>query len=177
MDTREPRLGIDIGRVIIAGDHYSSGEDTSFFDGGIDNALRTPAVAGSFEAIARLTERFGGRVWLVSKCGEPVEARTRHWLDHHRFFAATGVSADHLRFCRRRPDKAVHCAELAITHFVDDTVEVLDALDGLVPHRYLFGPRPAPAPDALVPVATWPEAEAAITATLPWPGTVHRAVR
>ncbi|WUJ72316.1 hypothetical protein OG809_03410 [Kribbella soli] len=47
------RLGIDIGRVIIDG---SSGPgDTSFFSGDTAAMLRTPAVPGAFEAIARFT--------------------------------------------------------------------------------------------------------------------------
>src|SRR6516225_7005778 len=93
----EPRLGIDIGRVIIGG----AGADTQFFQGEA-RAMATPAVAGALPAVAELVRRFAGKVWLVSKCGPSVEARTRRWLDAHAFFTVTGLARDRLRFCRER---------------------------------------------------------------------------
>lgn len=154
MTPQEPRLGVDIGRVIIDGSSPDGG-DTSFFRGGLDNALHTPPVNGVFEALTVLVQRFDGRVWLVSKCQERVELRTKAWLEHHEVFDRTGLSADHLRFCRRRSEKAPICAGLGITHFIDDRVDVLAPMRGVVEHRYLFGtelrpgddPRLTPAPD------------------------------
>ncbi|MGW7683619.1 hypothetical protein ACWGID_22975 [Kribbella sp. NPDC054772] len=129
------RLGIDIGRVIIDG---SSGPgDTAFFSGDTAAMLRTPAVPGAFEAIARLVPLFD-EAWLVSKCGPRIQQRSLEWLRHHRFFERTGVPAGNVRFCLRRPEKAVHCAELGITHFVDDKADVIAAISAVVPHRYLF---------------------------------------
>ncbi|MFC0532150.1 hypothetical protein [Phytohabitans kaempferiae] len=165
MKDRIPRLGIDIGRVIIDGTSHPEGGDTAFFAGDTATMLRTPAVPGAFEAIARLVARFEGRAWLVSKCGERVQRRTLHWLDHHDFAGRTGIAPDRVRFCRRRPDKAIHCAELGITHFVDDKLDVHEALRGMVPHLYLFG-RQARCPAWLAHTPTWPAAEAAITAAL-----------
>jgi hypothetical protein len=159
------RLGIDIGRVIIDGSAHPTGDDTAFFKGGIDNALRTPAMPGAFESIARLTEIFEGRVWLVSKCGERVEARTRQWLEHHRFFERTAIDARHLRFCRQRPEKAIHCAELEITHFVDDRPDVLLALQGVVEYRYLFGPQRGAVPGDVVHCLDWDVAERAVASS------------
>src|ERR1700761_8788128 len=92
------RLGVDVGRVIIAGD----GPDTSFVGGTEDDALRAPAIAGAFDALAHLRVRFAGRVWLVSKCGKRVEGRTRTWLAHHHFFEITGLDPGNLLFCRTR---------------------------------------------------------------------------
>ena len=161
----EPTLGIDIGRVIIGGGEPGGG-DTSFFDGSVDEAMRTPAVEGAFDAIARLTERFDGRVWLVSKCGPRTEERTRQWLDHHDFHGRTAVPADHVRFCRERAQKAGHCEELGVTHFVDDKAEVLGYLRGLVPHLFLFGPQDAPPPAWTVAVETWSAAEIAVLASI-----------
>ncbi|MFG1818401.1 hypothetical protein ACGFIF_31875 [Kribbella sp. NPDC049174] len=139
------RLGIDIGRVIIDG---SSGTgDTSFFSGDTTAMLRTPAVPGAFEAIARLVPRFGA-AWLISKCGPRVQQRSLEWLRHHRFFELTGIAEGNVRFCLQRPQKAIHCADLGITHFVDDKPDVIAAIDGVVPYRYLF--------------RTWAETEAAI---------------
>ena len=164
----EVRLGIDIGRVIIDGSSHPDGDDTAFFRGGVENALRTPAMPGALDSITHLAPRFDGRVWLVSKCGERVAERSRAWLRHHRFFETTGIDPEHLRFCRQRPEKAIHCAELAITHFVDDRLDVLDALDVLVPHRFLFGPQKAGTPrrPGVVPVLTWAAVEEAVHATL-----------
>ena len=130
------RLGIDIGRVIINGSKGSG--DTSFFSGDTAAMLRTPAVPGAFDAIARLVPLFGGRAWLVSKCGPRVQQRSLEWLRHHRFFDRTGIAEGNVRFCLRRPDKAIICADLAITHFVDDKPDVIAAIEPVVPHRYLF---------------------------------------
>jgi hypothetical protein len=58
---REPRLGIDIGRVIISGDAHPDGGDTAFFEGDEAMMLAIPEMPGAFEAIATLTRRFGGR--------------------------------------------------------------------------------------------------------------------
>jgi hypothetical protein len=156
---REPRLGVDIGRVIIAGD----GPDTSFVGGSEEDALRAPAIAGAFEALARLRVRFDGRVWLVSKCGARVQARTHAWLDHHRFFEETGIERAHLRFCRARHEKAPICGELRITCFIDDRLDVLDALEGIVTTRLLFGSNVSSTP-GVTAVPDWIEAERAAVA-------------
>ncbi|WP_329481453.1 hypothetical protein OG555_04760 [Kribbella sp. NBC_01484] len=139
------RLGIDIGRVIIDGSSGSG--DTSFFSGDTAAMLRTPAVPGAFAAIARLVPLFG-EAWLVSKCGPRVQRRSVEWLRHHRFFELTGIAEGNVRFCLRRPEKAIHCADLGITHFVDDKADVIAAITPVVPHGYLF--------------TNWPTTEASI---------------
>jgi hypothetical protein len=155
-----PTLGVDIGRVIIEGD----GPDTSFVGGTEAEALRAPAMAGAVESLGRLRERFAGRVWLVSKCGPKIQARSRLWLDRHRFFQTTGIPYGQLRFCRDRKDKAPICEELGIGFFVDDRFDVLAAMRGIVRHRFQFGA--VSAPEGVVPVPTWAAAEAAILAAL-----------
>ncbi|MGW4940301.1 hypothetical protein ACWEOZ_01740 [Actinoplanes sp. NPDC004185] len=164
MTTQHLRLGVDIGRVIIGGG-APGGHDTQFFSGDTARMLATPAVPAAIDTLARLVPLFG-QVWLISKCGERVQRHTRQWLDHHDFAARTGVPGDHLRFCLRRPDKAVHCAQLGITHFVDDKLDVHRALRGVVPHRYLFGPQRTPPPDWVEHTPTWAAAEAAIRRSL-----------
>ncbi|GAA3345231.1 hypothetical protein GCM10020358_51500 [Amorphoplanes nipponensis] len=155
------RLGVDIGRVIIGGSTVPGGSDTQFFSGDTARMLATPAVPGAFDTLARLAPRFD-QVWLISKCGERVQRHTRQWLDHHDFAARTGIPRDHLRFCLRRPDKAGHCAQLGITHFIDDKLDVHQALRGVVAHRYLFGPQRTPPPAWVRHTGTWREVEAAI---------------
>ncbi|MGH3381333.1 MAG: hypothetical protein ACRDP6_42040 [Actinoallomurus sp.] len=153
----EPRLGVDFGRVIHGGAAISGEEDTVFLDGDLEDALRSPATAGMFEVLPGLVTRFGGRVWVISKCGERIQGRTLQWLERHDFNDRTGIAPGNVRFCRKRADKAGHCAELAITHMVDDRLDVHHALRGLVPNLYLFGPQPAPPPNWVRPVRTWAE--------------------
>src|ERR1051326_4705692 len=115
-----PRLGVDIGRVIIDGSAHPGGGDTAFFSGDEATMLATPEIPDAFDTIARLVERFAGAVWLVSKCGPNTQARTLRWLDSHDFYGRTGVDPEHVRFCRRRAEKRDHCLALGLTHFVDD---------------------------------------------------------
>lgn len=162
MTTHHDILGIDIGRVIIGPVDNVGRADTSFLSGTPERAMQTPPAPGAFTAIARLAEAFDGAVWLVSKCGPRVQAKTRRWLDHWRFWTATGIAPDHLRFCLERRDKALHCHELGVTHFIDDRLDVLAHLRGFVPCLYLFGHQKAPAPSWVMPVVTWPAALAAV---------------
>jgi len=157
---------VDIGRVIILGD----GPDTSFVGGTDEDALRTPPVAGALETLAALARRFAGRVWLVSKCGPKVQERTRRWLARHRFFEATGIAPAHLHFCRDRKEKAPICGRLGIGVFVDDRVDVLVAMNGVVPTRLLFGAERSSVP-GLVPVPTWSDARRAIEAAISPPAS------
>jgi hypothetical protein len=166
MTTTEPRLGVDIGRVLIDGAAHPEGGDTAFFTGDTATMLRTPEMAGAFETVADLFGLFGGRVWLISKCGARTQAKTIEWLTHHRFAERTGILPENWRFCRQRPEKAVHAAELGLTHFVDDKLDVHEALRPVVPYRYLFGPQRDPVPDWVTPTLTWAEADAAIRASL-----------
>lgn len=163
----QPRLGVDFGRVIQGGALPSGEEDTVFLQGGFREALASPPTDGAFGALTRLTRRFGGRVWVISKCGERIQRRTLAWLDHHDFYARTGIDRGNVRFCRRRGDKATHCAELAITHMVDDRLDVHCALRGVVAHLYLFGAPSEPAPAWVRCTPTWADVEAAITADTP----------
>ena len=159
-DKHSPVLGVDIGRVIIEGD----GPDTSFIGGSDDQAMRAPAMHGALESLRRLTSLFERRVWLISKCGPRIQERTRKWLDRHRFFQATGIPYGQLRFCRERKEKAPICVDLGVTLFVDDRLDVLDAMAGVVPYRFQFGA--SAAPEGIVPVRDWDEAERAIVAAL-----------
>jgi tRNA(Leu) C34 or U34 (ribose-2'-O)-methylase TrmL len=166
MTYSQPRLGIDIGRVIIDGPAHPGGGDTAFFSGDESTMLATPEVPGAVPAIERLTRLFDGRVWLVSKCGDRVRARTLRWLAHHDFHRRTGVPADHVRFCRTRPDKRIHCTALALTHFVDDRADVHEAIRDVVGHRYLFGPQRRPVPASVVHTPTWADVERYVSGSL-----------
>lgn len=153
----ELRIGIDFGRVIMGAARPDGSADTSFLSGSEARALETAAEPGALGVLRELCRAAGGNVWIVSKCGPRIERRTRRWLEHHEVFERTGLDPAHLRFCRERREKRVHCRELGITHFVDDRRDVLEHLRGLVPHLFLYGVQP-PAPAApawLTPVADW----------------------
>jgi hypothetical protein len=157
-----PRVGVDIGRVIIAPVDPATGADTQFLSGDDATAMATPPSPGAFDALRELTARAGGAVWLVSKAGPRVQALTRRWLERWRFFAHTGVRPENLHFCRERRDKASYARSLGLTHFVDDRRDVLVAMRGLVPHLFLFGPQRGPAPPGLRHVLTWAEVRTAL---------------
>jgi hypothetical protein len=163
---REPRLGIDIGRVIINGPAQPHGGDTAFFTGDERTMLATPEMPGALDAIARLVPRFEGRVFLVSKCGPRVQARTLRWLAAHDFHGRTGVPSHQVRFCRTRPDKRLHCVQLALTHFVDDHPEVHAAILGTVEYQYFFGPQRRPVPLYGRHAQTWSDVESLIDESL-----------
>ena len=156
--TRQPRLGIDIGRVIIDGASHPEGGDTAFFNGDEATMLATPEMAGSVDAIATLVSQVDGRVWLVSKASPKIQAKTLRWLDEHDFYRRTGLPRDQVRYCRARADKRIHCVELELTHFVDDHPEVHEAIRGAVEHQYFFGPQREPVPSYGVHTPTWPVA-------------------
>ena len=86
-----------------------------------------------------------------------MQQKTLRWLEHHDFYQRSGIPASHVRFCLERPQKADHCRELGITHFIDDRSDVLQHLTGIVPWRYLFGPqRTRTAPAGVTPCIDWP---------------------
>ena len=161
-----PSLGIDIGRVLMCPSDDDARPDTSFLDLPDEQALALPASPHVWDVVPELVQAFAGRVWLVSKAGERIEALTRRWLTHQRFFARVGLADDAVRFCRRRPDKRVHAVALGLSHFIDDRTDVLGALVGAVPHLYLFGAQKEPTPSFAKHVADWAVARDVVLADL-----------
>lgn len=141
-------VGVDIGRVLIAGD----GPDSAFLGVPLEQAMAARPVDGAFDAVRTLVQRHAGRVHLVSKCGSGVEKKTRAWLAHHGFYAHTGLPPAQVFFCRERPEKATIAARLGLTAFVDDRADVLSVMRAIVPRLVHFGvlttePGLLPAPD------------------------------
>ena len=137
METHQKEaLGIDVGGVII--DRANDGTDTAFHG---PNYLRTTAVPGAFDAIGRLVrERFAERAYIVSFCGKETERKTREWLEFGRFYELTGMLRENVFFCRKRSAKVDVCRARGITHFVDDHLDVLRHMIGVVPYLYFFRP-------------------------------------
>lgn len=126
-------LGVDIGGVIVA--RVAGDADTSFFG---TRPMDTPAVEGVIEVLRELTTGpFDGRVHLVSKAGPAMQDRTRRWLQHTGFHDSTRIPRDNVHFVLDRSRKAPVCEGLAVTHFVDDRLDVLTSLTS-VPHKFLF---------------------------------------
>jgi hypothetical protein len=149
-------LGIDVGGVII--DRKRNDDtDTSLFG---TNYLNAHAVEEAFETIHALHDRFD--IFIVSKCGQNIERKTREWMIHNQFPEKTGVAMDRVNFCRQRADKAPICEKLGVTHFIDDKLEVLSYLKS-VPNKYLFDPSPNEVKayskhlDQVMIVGTWKE--------------------
>lgn len=155
------KLGIDVGRVLIS-PVDSTSPDTSFIGGTLEDALNTPPYDGMFDVVPALVELFEGRVWIVSKCGPRIQQRTLQWFEHHRFFERTGIARDRVRFCLKRPDKAIHCRELGISHFIDDRVDVLQPMTGSVRNLFLFGPQRGKTPAHMHHVETWRQVSEAL---------------
>ncbi len=129
------RVGIDFGGVIVRSRKELRGEDTSLED----SAGSEVAHDGAYDAIRKIVSACDGLVWIVSKAGPRVQARTLAWLDAVGFYSRTGLAPDHVRFCLQREEKEGICRDLGITHFIDDRVHVMQILRGAVPHLYLFG--------------------------------------
>lgn len=113
----------------------------------------TDFVENSIEVVRRLYEsdQFGGRVYLVSKCGPKVEDRTRQWLRLRGFYDQTGLLEHQVYYVRDYAAKGLRCADLGISHFIDDRVANLTAMT-TVTWRYLFAPL---RPNQIPPWATW----------------------
>lgn len=142
-----PRLGIDIGRVIIRGyDHFESDHDTPFVHVSKmtdEQNLAVPEMGGIWVYIPELvtsSRQQGGDAWLVSKAkSERTRQLTTAWLEYHGFWEKTGMDRAKLIFTNTREEKAGVARELGLTHFVDDRVGVLRHMVGIVPVRVLFG--------------------------------------
>lgn len=104
-----------------------------------EKILSMPAQPHAIEKIKSLVGLFEGNVWIVSKAGPRTEALTRQWLQDKDFFNLTGLIEDHLIFCREREQKKPICAELEITHFIDDRIHIMQILKETVGNLYLFG--------------------------------------
>ncbi len=164
MSEMREALGVDFGGAV----HdvtYKPGQPDTFLEGSFEEAMGTPAMPCAIEALARLVDAFEGGVWVVSKCGPRVQNLTENWMDRHDFCALTGIDSNHLVFCWQRSDKASRCAELGITHFVDDRADVLVTMEGIVTYRFMFASRGGQAPAGAWRADNWQETEALIMST------------
>jgi hypothetical protein len=155
----ERKLGLDFGGVVRQIDR--TGEVEGIVDGW--SFLKTPPVPVAFSSIRILKEEiFQSNIWIVSRCGSRVADLSRIWLRQRQFSESTNVPRTHFLPCEERKDKVRTCQELGITDFVDNRLEVLSYMIGIIPHLYLFQPTSEEVelfPDALPDVhrvENWP---------------------
>ncbi len=159
ISTQEPRLGIDFGGVLIPMGQHTPHQERQF-----GRRFLLKPHPNALQRITDLVDVFQGQVWIVSHCSERSEPLILRWLEQHQFFACAGMRREHVHFCRERSQKSPICAELGITHFIDDHMEIMEILRQTVPHLYLFGEQEEQncAHDWIVPVANWNDAYAAV---------------
>jgi hypothetical protein len=129
-------LGIDIGNVII---------NTRMIHPMWSKVAETiyavfPPTPGVFDAVKYLTHHFKGKIYIISKCNVWTQVQVLLWLKAHRFYERTGVKIENIHFVRQRCEKVGVCRTLGITHFIDDRLEVLSHMTGIVPSLFLFAP-------------------------------------
>ncbi len=141
----EEGLGIDFGDVI-AGSRVSTdprGIEIESNYLAVNRFLRVLPVENAFASIRILSqERFGNRMWVISKWRPAVQDKCRIWLRHHNFSEITGIPPERILFCAHRGEKAQMARDLGITDFVDNKLEVLAPMIGTVPNLFLFRPSP-----------------------------------
>lgn len=164
-----PRLGVDIGRVILAN---ATDVDSGIFSS--SRYLEADFNDGAIEALGQIASdpRWDG-VFLVSKCGPVVQERTLEVFEHNGFFERTGILRPNVHFCRTIAGKAPIAAALGLTHFVDDKRAVLDSLPKTVVSRLQFYEDPYEMPRSrnkssviVRAVSGWPEAFYALEESL-----------
>ena len=125
------KVGIDFGGVIV-----KPADGNHFFDSNLGLDIEQP---NAIATIAYLIAVLDVEVWIVSKASISTQKQTRAWLNLVDFYSKTNFHPANLRFCAKRSEKFDICRELEIEYFLDDTLEVLEYMEGSVPNRYLFG--------------------------------------
>jgi hypothetical protein len=134
-----PVLGIDMGGVIVT---RKLGRRDVTLTSDKKDYIFIPPISETLESVGELVKRFKGKVFVVSRIDKMEhEERAHRWFRHWNFFNVTGLNPVNLRFCLKRYEKAPICRDLSITHFIDDRVEVLSHMVGVVNNLFAFDPR------------------------------------
>lgn len=156
---KKPILGVDIGNVIIDHRGIMDTADESWWK---EKYSTIPPAEDVFDCLRDLNKnKFKDGIFLVSKLKEEHDSRTLAWLKDNKFFEKTGISPEHLFFCRERSDKVKICKKNNITHFIDDRLEILGYMVNQIPNLYLFDPDPEEVEEfkqflpKVVPVRSW----------------------
>ena len=105
----------------------------------IEEYLAATPLKQASEVIGNIINLCGAdNTFIISKCPLYAENVIMKWLDSQNFFTDIGFISSNVYFCRERTDKAQIAKQLSLTHFIDDRVEVLDAMQDTVSNRILF---------------------------------------
>ena len=131
-------LGVDIGNVIINNRPFAGINDETIWN---EKYSTIQAADDVFDCLKKLNEgKFKNNIYLVSKLKIEHDSRTLAWLRDNKFFERTGINPENLFFCRERSEKERICRENNIAYFIDDRLEVLSYMVGVVPNLYLYQP-------------------------------------
>ncbi len=135
-------LGTDFGRVLSNFDcripsRRGSSQNLAKY---AKNGRRARPFRGALDTLRVLKESRFPKIYIVSKINMDgvIEPKARQWLKRYGFDEV--VPPKHVYFCAERHEKAPICKKLGITHFIDDRLEVLSYMVGIVPHLFLFRP-------------------------------------
>lgn len=96
-------------------------------------------IPGAAEAIRQLTENFGP-LYVISRVDNVQDSEEiLVFLKEHGILDF--IPIENIRFCLKRTDKQWIAADLKLTHFVDDRMEVLFHMKS-VPNRFALNPVP-----------------------------------
>lgn len=124
------RIGVDIGRVIIGG---AGGDGVGLFKG---DYHKTPEIKDAIKSVAALNA--DSEVWLLSKCKIETQEKIILWLAGKDFHELTGVPRERILFCLERPQKAGIAKAHDFKVFIDDREDIIQSMDGVLPHPILF---------------------------------------
>jgi hypothetical protein len=125
------RIGFDLSRVIIEG---LVKHRPNFVTNG---NVYLPSALSSMAAIV---EKHGANQIFIVSCvkSEDEGQLVREWFASHGFYARTGVLASNVLLCHKRSEKRTLCIEHDIDVFVDDRLEVLGHMAGVIGGLFLF---------------------------------------
>ena len=131
MNKSSKKIGIDVMGVILP--------KTIENNGTVEKFMVCPALPNALESISKLVNLYRAEnIFIISRCPEYAEVVIAQWLDRQKFFTNIGFKRSNVFFCRERADKAPIVKRLQITYFIDDHIDVLDAMKDIVANRILF---------------------------------------
>lgn len=125
-------------------------------------------MSGVIESLMALKDRFSDRIFIISRSGDDCLTDSRKYEKYqrrvHLFLYLSSLDKiipwKNVFFCKLRHEKAPIAANLGITHFVDDRLEVLSHMT-TVPNRFALNPTADQLakfpPNGITVVSSWKE--------------------
>ena len=135
--SRTAVLGIDIGGVVTK-IPIGSNRDDSFLG---KDPLLTPKMEDSFTVISELAKQY--RIVFITRAGGPTRRALADWFRDQQFFESTELSMGRVFYTSTRDEKIGVAMDQGVTHFIDDRLEVLMGMLGIVPNLIAFQARPS----------------------------------